>query len=98
MPAPCPGAVLWGAGAPGVGSEVSREAEGSVQHTMGLRWLQAAPAGTGQERGAWELWSAHLQPIWPTGGRSLQGGECVCTQKWRPPSAAGLSPGQDGTE
>ena len=80
-----------------MGSEVSREAEGSVQHTMGLPWPQAAPAGMGQERGAWELRSAHLQPSWPTGARSLQGGEGVCTQKWRPPSAAGLSPGQDGT-
>lgn len=35
------------------------------------------------------------QPLWPTGACSLQGGECVCTQSWRPLSVAGLSPGQD---
>lgn len=35
------------------------------------------------------------QPLWPTGARSLQGGEYVCTQSWRPLSVAGLSPGQD---
>ena len=35
-----------------MGSEVSQEAKGYVQHSMGLPWLQVAPADMGQERGA----------------------------------------------